>query len=153
MQEAEGAPAAGHRTGILRFAVGEQEAPIALRFVHHRRGIFSALLYVPHPRMPSLGWDDRLGLPRARAVSTVARRGLPSLTAHRQSLKMSDGVSQAYPQTGARDSLERRSALPVPKLTPPQRSPPPPLTQSLGRPEETTPRLPGRICGISPTHF
>ena len=44
VQEAEGAPAAGDRTGILRFPVGEQEAPIALRFVHHRRGIFSAPL-------------------------------------------------------------------------------------------------------------
>jgi hypothetical protein len=40
VQEAEGAPAAGDRTGILRFPVGEQEAPMALRFVHHRRGIF-----------------------------------------------------------------------------------------------------------------
>ena len=39
VQEAEGAAAVGDRTGILRFPVGEQEAPIALRFVHHRRGL------------------------------------------------------------------------------------------------------------------
>jgi hypothetical protein len=45
VQEAEGAAAAGDRTGILRFPVGKQEAPLALRFVHHRRGIFSALPY------------------------------------------------------------------------------------------------------------
>ena len=50
MQEAEGAPAAGDRTGILRFPVGEQEATSALRFVCHRQGIFSALLDVLHPR-------------------------------------------------------------------------------------------------------
>src|SRR4051794_23040020 len=56
VQEAEGAPAAGHRTCIMGFPVGEQEATIALRFVHHRRGVFSALLYVLHSRMPSLGW-------------------------------------------------------------------------------------------------
>jgi hypothetical protein len=55
MQEAEGAPAAGDRTGILRFLVGEQEATSALRFVRHRRGIFSALLDVLHPRPPFLG--------------------------------------------------------------------------------------------------
>jgi hypothetical protein len=56
VQKAEGAPAAGDRTGIVRFPVGEQEAPMVLRFMHHRRGIFSALLYVLHPRMPSLEW-------------------------------------------------------------------------------------------------
>ena len=82
MQEAEGTPAAGHRTGILRFPVGEQEAPLALRFVHHRRGIFSALLYVLHSRMPSLGWDDRPVLPRARAASTGAAVGACRLSRH-----------------------------------------------------------------------
>jgi hypothetical protein len=136
VQEAEGAPAAGDRTGILRFPVGEQEATIALRFVHHRRGLFSVLLYVLHPRMPSLGWGRQAcATPCPRHFHGCRHRGLPSLTAHRQSLRMSDRVSQACPQTGARDGLERRSALPVPRLMPPQRSPPPPPTQSPGRPE------------------
>ena len=111
MQEAEGAPAAGDRTEILRFPVGEQEATIALRFAHRRRGVFSALLYVLHPRMPPLGWGRQAcAAPCLRRFHVCRRSGLPSLTAHRQSLRMSDGVSQACPQTGARDDLERRSA-------------------------------------------
>ena len=44
VQEEEGTPAAGDRTRILRFPVGEQETTMALRFMHHGRGIFSALL-------------------------------------------------------------------------------------------------------------
>jgi hypothetical protein len=72
VQEAEGAAAAGDRTGILRFPVGEQEAPIALRFVHHRRGIVAALPYMLHPHMPSLGWGDKPVRPRAHAAATVA---------------------------------------------------------------------------------
>ena len=82
VQEAEGAAAAGDRTGILRFPMGQQAAPIALRFVHHRRGIFSALPSVLHPRMPSLGWDDRPGRPRAHAASTVAAGGGCRLSRH-----------------------------------------------------------------------
>ena len=56
VQEAEGAPAAGDWTGILRVPVGEQEDPVALRFAHHRPGVVSALLEVPHPSSPSLRW-------------------------------------------------------------------------------------------------
>ena len=44
VQEAEGAPAAGDRTGSLRFPVGEQEEPVALRYADHRQRMFSALL-------------------------------------------------------------------------------------------------------------
>jgi hypothetical protein len=136
VQEAEGAAAAGDRTGILRFPVGEQEATMALRFVHHRRGIVSALPYVLHPRMPSLGWGRQTcAAPCPRRFHGCRCRRQPSLTAHRQLLKMSDGVWQACPQTGARDGQERRSALPVPRLMPPQRSPPPPPAPSPGRPE------------------
>jgi hypothetical protein len=136
VQEAEGAPAAGDRTGILRFPVGEQEAPIALRFVHPRRGIFLRCRTCFILACLLSGGDDRPVLLRARAASTFAAvGGLTSLTAHRQSLRMSDEVSQACPQTGARDGLERRSALPVPRLTPPQRCPPPPPAQSPSRPE------------------
>jgi hypothetical protein len=102
VQEAEGAPAAGDRTGILRFPVGEQEAPMALRFVHHRRGIFSALLDVFHPRIPSLGWGRQTcAAPRPRRFHVCRRRGLTSLTAHRPSLSMSDGVSQSCSQIEA----------------------------------------------------
>jgi hypothetical protein len=91
VQEAEGAPAAGDRTGILRFPVGEQEATIALHCVHHRRGIFSALLDVLHPRMPSLGWGRQAcAAPCPRRFHVCRRSDLTSLTAHRQSLRMSD---------------------------------------------------------------
>jgi len=38
VEEAESTPAAGDRTGILRFTVGEQDDPVALRFAHRRRG-------------------------------------------------------------------------------------------------------------------
>jgi hypothetical protein len=82
VEEEEDAPAAGDRTGILRFPVGKQEAPLALRFVHHRRGIFSALPYVFHPRMPSLGWDDRPVRSPAHAASTVAVVGGCRLSRH-----------------------------------------------------------------------
>jgi hypothetical protein len=120
VQEAEGAAAAVDRTRILRFPVGKQEAPLALRFVHHRRGIFSALPYVLHPRMPSLGGGRQTcAAPCPRRFHGCRCRGLTSLTAHRPSLKMSDGVGQACPQTGARDGQERRSALPVPRRMPP----------------------------------
>jgi hypothetical protein len=39
------------------FTVCEQDDPVALRFMHHRRGIFSALLEASHSRMPSLAWE------------------------------------------------------------------------------------------------
>ena len=91
MQEAEGTPTAGDRTGILRFPVGEQEALIALRFAHHRRGGFSALLDVPHLRMPSLGWGRQVCAALCpHRFHGCRRRGLMSLTAHRPSLRMSD---------------------------------------------------------------
>jgi hypothetical protein len=45
VQEEQGAPAPGHRARIMRFAMGEQEKPVALRFLHHRQGMFSALLH------------------------------------------------------------------------------------------------------------
>jgi hypothetical protein len=61
VQEAEGASAAGDRTRILRFPVGEQENIMALLFPHHRRRVFSSLLYVPHRRLPSLGGDNSTG--------------------------------------------------------------------------------------------
>jgi hypothetical protein len=57
VQEAEGAPAAGDWTRIMRFPVGEQEDTVALLFAYHRRGVFSSLLEAPHPCMPSLGWE------------------------------------------------------------------------------------------------
>ena len=44
VQEAQGASAAGDRTWILRFTVGEQDDPVALCFAHRRRGVFSVLL-------------------------------------------------------------------------------------------------------------
>jgi hypothetical protein len=61
VQEAEGASTAGDRTRILRFPVGEQDNTMALLFPHHRWRVFSALLYVPHPRVPSLGGDNSTG--------------------------------------------------------------------------------------------
>jgi hypothetical protein len=36
VQEEQGAPAPGHRTRIMRFTMGEQEKPVALRFLHRR---------------------------------------------------------------------------------------------------------------------
>jgi hypothetical protein len=36
MQEAQGAPTPGHRARIMRFAMGEQESPLALRCTHRR---------------------------------------------------------------------------------------------------------------------
>src|SRR5438094_10152618 len=81
VQEAEGAPAAGDRTGILRFPVGEQEAPMALRFPHHRREVVSALLYVPHPRMPSLGGTSALGDWSRSGVLDLLRRPVGFLLA------------------------------------------------------------------------
>jgi hypothetical protein len=44
VQEAEGAPAAGDRTGIMRFAMFQQEDPVAVRCADHRQRMFSALL-------------------------------------------------------------------------------------------------------------
>jgi len=44
VQEAQGASAAGDRTWILRFTVGEQDDPVALCFAHRRRGGVSVLL-------------------------------------------------------------------------------------------------------------
>jgi hypothetical protein len=63
VQEEEGAPAAGDRTGSLRFPVGEQEEPVALRCADHRQRMFSALLYphgasyhcAPTPSRPHVG--------------------------------------------------------------------------------------------------
>ncbi len=46
----QGARAPGDRTRIMRFAVGDQDDPIALVFAHHRQGIFSVLL--PHHGLP-----------------------------------------------------------------------------------------------------
>ena len=45
VQEEQGAPAPDHRARIMRFAMGEQEDSVALRFLHHRQGMCSALLY------------------------------------------------------------------------------------------------------------
>jgi hypothetical protein len=61
VQEAEDASTAGDRTRILRFPVGEQENTVTLLFPHHRRRVFSSLLYVLHPRRPSLGGDNSTG--------------------------------------------------------------------------------------------
>ena len=98
MQEAEGAPAPGDRTGILRFPVGEQEVTIALRFVHHRRGIFSTGLDVLHPCMPSLGWGRQAcAAPYSRRFYVCRRSGLTSLTVRTQSLRMSDSGSRSCP--------------------------------------------------------
>ena len=47
MQEAQGASAAGDRTGILRLPVSEQDDPVAVRCADHRQRMFSVLLY-PH---------------------------------------------------------------------------------------------------------
>ena len=47
VEEAQGPPAPGDRTRIMRFPVGEQADPVALRFAHGRQRIFSARL--PHP--------------------------------------------------------------------------------------------------------
>ena len=44
VEEAQGPPAPGDRTRIVRFPVGEQVDAVALRFPHHRGRIFSALL-------------------------------------------------------------------------------------------------------------
>lgn len=131
-------PQPGDRTGILRCPVGEQEAPMALRCVHHRRGIVSAWLDVLYPCMPSLGWRRQAGAVLCpRHCHGCRRRGLPSLTAPRPSLSMSDGVAQSCSQIGARDDSERRSTLLVPRLTPSQRCPPPPRAPSPGRPESS----------------
>src|SRR4029453_13281873 len=45
VQEEQGTPAPGHRARIMRFAMGEQEEPLALRFPYDRQGVFSALLH------------------------------------------------------------------------------------------------------------
>jgi hypothetical protein len=73
VQEEEGTPTAGDRTGILRFPVGEQEGPSALRFVHHWRGVFSSLLEVPHPRTPSLGGREHRGVVPLRRLCPAPR--------------------------------------------------------------------------------
>ena len=36
VQEAQGAPAPGHRARIMRFAMGEQEGSLALLFLYYR---------------------------------------------------------------------------------------------------------------------
>ena len=72
MQEAEGAPATGDRTGILRFPVGEQEATVALRFVHYRRGIFLRCRKCFILACLLSGRDARPVRPRALAASTCA---------------------------------------------------------------------------------
>jgi hypothetical protein len=71
VQEAESAPAAGDRTEILRFPVGEQEAPIALRFAHRRRGGLRCCMCFILACLLS-GGDDRPVLPRACAASMFA---------------------------------------------------------------------------------
>ena len=45
VQKEQGAPAACHRAWIMRFAMGEQEESLALRFPYHRQGLFSVLLH------------------------------------------------------------------------------------------------------------
>ena len=47
VQEAQGTRAAGDWARIMRFAVYEQEYPVALVFAHRRQGMFSALLQHP----------------------------------------------------------------------------------------------------------
>ena len=46
VQKEQGTRAPGDRTRIMRFAVGDQDDPVALVFTHHRQGIFSVPL--PH---------------------------------------------------------------------------------------------------------
>ena len=75
MQEEEGAPAAGDRTRIMRFTVGEQEDPVALIFTHHRPRIFSALR--PHP-----GLLPSLASMRPVRPSAIAPERLVSLRPH-----------------------------------------------------------------------
>jgi hypothetical protein len=45
VQKEQGTPAPGHRARIVRFAMGEQEEPLALLFPYHRQGLFSAPLH------------------------------------------------------------------------------------------------------------
>jgi hypothetical protein len=72
VQEAEGAPAAGDRTRILRLPMGEQIEVVALRFPHHRWRVFSALLKAPHPCSPSLGGMTALGAGPGQASLTFS---------------------------------------------------------------------------------
>jgi hypothetical protein len=71
VQEEEGAPAAGDRTRIMRFTVGEQEDPVALIFTHHRPRIFSAL-QPHHGLLPSLSSMRRPVRPSAIAPERLA---------------------------------------------------------------------------------
>ena len=57
VEKEQGPPAPGDRTRIVRFPMGEQVDAVALRFLHHRQRIFSALLLHPlassaHSRLP-----------------------------------------------------------------------------------------------------
>jgi hypothetical protein len=45
VQEEQGTPAPGHWARIMRFAMGEQEEPLALLCPYHRQRLFSALLH------------------------------------------------------------------------------------------------------------
>jgi hypothetical protein len=73
-------------------------------------------------------------LPRALTASTLARHGgLTALTTRGQSLILSDCVLRLCHKSGVQDGLERWPAMPVPRLTPPQKSLPPLLMQSPGR--------------------
>ena len=47
VEKAQGPPAPGDRTWIVRFPMGKQIEAVALCFPHHRQRIFSALLLHP----------------------------------------------------------------------------------------------------------
>jgi hypothetical protein len=76
VQEAEGAPAAGDRTGIMRFAMLQQEDPVAVYCADHRQRIFSVLL---HPHGASCPWAPTPSRPHVGRVFEIIRElaGMP----------------------------------------------------------------------------
>jgi hypothetical protein len=70
VQEEQGATAPRDRARIVRFTVCEQVYPVALRFAHPRRGMFSALL---HHTLSSPGAPPPPSRPHLRGTFQIIR--------------------------------------------------------------------------------
>jgi len=82
MQEEQGAVAPCNRTRIMRFPVCEQVDVVALGFAHHRRGVFSVLLYhkVSSLCSPVFARGARMPAARREPAPHKARPGLTNLS-------------------------------------------------------------------------
>ena len=110
MEEEEDAPAAGDRTGILRFAMFQYADPVALRCADHRQRMFSALLY---PHGASCPWAPTPSRPHVSDVFEIIRElaGMP--------LRLRQDLQQEPPRRRialpelAHESGVRRHLLPL----------------------------------------